>query len=120
MSKHTKGPWHCGDKPIFGWWHIYSNNTVDGNPCISGRQAIATIPAASKKNDPECAAMFAANARLATAAPELLSALESAWQWMEGQADAQSKGGHATFDLMMLREQRDIARAAIDKATGES
>jgi hypothetical protein len=48
---------------------------------------------------------------------QLLKALESVWLWMENQADGQSKGGHATFDLLMLREQRDIARAAIDKAT---
>ena len=47
---------------------------------------------------------------------ELLAALESVWLWMENQADGQSKGGHATFDLMMLREQRDIAHAAINKA----
>lgn len=35
--------------------------------------------------------------------------------WMENQTDGQSKGGHATFDLMMMREQRDIASAAIAK-----
>lgn len=51
---------------------------------------------------------------------ELLEALRSVWLWMENQADGQSKGGHATFDLMLLREQRDIARAAIAKATGET
>ena len=50
---------------------------------------------------------------------ELLGALRSVWLWMEDQADGQSKGGHATFDLMLLREQRDIARAAITKAEGE-
>ena len=50
---------------------------------------------------------------------ELLEALSSVWLWMKNQADGQSKGGHATFDLMMLREQRDIARAAIAKAEGE-
>lgn len=49
---------------------------------------------------------------------ELLEALRSVWIWMEDQADGQSKGGHATFDLMLLREQRDIVRAAIDKAEG--
>lgn len=59
------------------------------------------------------------DARLIAAAPDLLEALQSVWLWMENQADAQSKGGHATFDLMALREQRDIARAAIAKATGE-
>lgn len=51
---------------------------------------------------------------------ELLAALESVLLWMGSQADAQSKGGHATFDLMMLREQRDIAHAAIAKVKGGS
>lgn len=60
-----------------------------------------------------------ADLSLIAAAPDLLEALQSVWLWMENQADAQSKGGHATFDLMMLREQRDIASAAIAKATGE-
>lgn len=49
---------------------------------------------------------------------ELLGALRSVWLWMEDQADGQSKGGHATFDLMLLREQRDIAHSAIAKAGG--
>ena len=49
---------------------------------------------------------------------ELLEALRSVWLWMENQADGQSKGGHATFDLMLLREQREIASAAIAKAIG--
>lgn len=49
---------------------------------------------------------------------ELLKALKSAWLWMENQSDAQSKGGHATFDLMMLRYERDMARASIAKAEG--
>lgn len=43
----------------------------------------------------------------------LREALASVHKWMDDQADAQSKGGHATFDLMMLREQRDIASAAL-------
>ena len=46
----------------------------------------------------------------------LVEALESVCTWMESQSEAQSKGGHATFDLMMLREQRDIARAALSRA----
>ena len=33
--------------------------------------------------------------------------------WADSQADAQSKGGHATFDIMELREQRDMTNAAI-------
>lgn len=48
--------------------------------------------------------------------PAHITAMERAWQWLENQADGQSKGGHATFDLMMLREERDALRAAIDVA----
>jgi hypothetical protein len=46
----------------------------------------------------------------------LVEALESVCTWMESQSEAQSKGSHATFDLMMLREQRDIASAALSSA----
>ena len=45
---------------------------------------------------------------------EHIEAMQRAWLWMENQAEAQSKGGHATFDLMMLRDERDALRAAID------
>lgn len=102
MSGHTKGPWHCGVKPSFGWWHIYSNNSVSGTPCISGRQAIATVPAADKKASPEYAEMFAANARLIAAAPDLLEALK-----------------RCKFDsLNMSLDDLDFCRAAYLKATG--
>ena len=48
--------------------------------------------------------------------PEHIEAMQRAWLWMENQAEAQSKGGHATFDLMMLRDERDALHAAIDAA----
>ena len=98
MNKHTPGPWTATADP-------YSDVVVDA----SGREIVVVM-------DPN----GEANARLIAAAPDLLEALESVWLWMENQADGQSKGGHATFDLMMLREQRDIARAVIAKATGET
>lgn len=59
-------------------------------------------------------AFLSANAVAET--PAHIKAMERAWLWMENQADSQSKGGHATFDLMMLREERDALRAAIDVA----
>jgi len=42
-----------------------------------------------------------------------LERMESFALWADSQADAQSKGGHATFDIMELREQRDMTQAAI-------
>ena len=104
-EQHTPGPWTfdneiefiCTDASLHGEWY--------------GDWAVARVNIIR--------AEAKANARLIAAAPDLLEALESAWLWMENQADGQSKGGHATFDLLMLREQRDIARAAIAKATGE-
>ena len=42
-----------------------------------------------------------------------LERMESFALWADSQADAQSKGGHATFDIMELREQRDMTKAAI-------
>lgn len=38
---------------------------------------------------------------------QCVQALERMHLWADSQADAQSKGGHATFDLMQLREERD-------------
>lgn len=104
MSKHTPGPWRAGINGVVkaGRYNVCPTVTAGG----------------SSKGMMDEREVIAANARLIAAAPDLLAALGSAWQWMDGQAEGQSKGGHATFDLMMLREQRDIARAAIDKATG--
>jgi len=44
---------------------------------------------------------------------ELLAALEHFATWARGQHRAQSKGCHATFDMMMLRDEIDFAEAAI-------
>lgn len=109
MSGHTPGPWVVAVE-------IFDNDGVP-ETAIQALNGAASVAVALEfgPNNPQ---MRAANARLIAAAPMMLEALESVWLWMENQADGQSKGGHATFDLMMLREQRDIARAAIAKATG--
>jgi hypothetical protein len=117
MNKHTPGPWiHARDFDENGKRAKVTTIAV----CCD---FVIGLPAAYEggnyrdgdpSGDPE------ADARLIAAAPELLKALESVWLWMESQADGQSKGGHATFDLLMLREQREIARAAIAKATWEA
>ena len=105
MSKFTPGPWkvgrHLGSRQEVRLIHYDAADKGQGIPIIEG-------------------AVTESNARLIASAPDLLAALQSVWLWMENQADAQSKGGHATFDLMKLREQRDIASAAIAKATGET
>ena len=68
---------------------------------LSGVQALSAAPAVAAPAAPT---------------PEHIAAMERAWLWMDSQADQQSKGGHATFDLMMLRDERDALRAAIDAA----
>lgn len=105
-TSHTPGPWEA--KPTGPWdgWDGWSVEDAFGSVVCDahGSQFSGTREA---------------NARLIAASPDLLEALQSVWLWAENQSDAQSKGGHETFDLMMLREQRDIARAAIARATGE-
>ena len=105
QTSHTPGPWKL--KIGKGFEYTHQIKDIEGNPV-----AYWPIYATETKKTAK------ANARLMTTAPELLDALESVWIWMESQSDAQSKGGHATFDLMELRKQRDIASAAIAKATG--
>ena len=64
----------------------------------------------------QCACKATASPTAVGTTQAYIAAMERAWLWMENQVDAQSKGGHATFDLMMLREERDALRAAIDAA----
>jgi hypothetical protein len=77
----TQGPWERSDRPSGPFWHISSGHTIGGRTCISGRQSVGSVHAANKKNDPEYAAMFQANADfIATANPatiiELLDKFE--------------------------------------------
>lgn len=109
MSKHTPGPWKA---------HFEDAYFVTG-PDLGRVAMMMNLKGAHGLGGRRSGNESAANARLIAAAPDLLEALQSVAMWAENQADGQSKGGHATFDLMMLREQRDIARAAIAKATGE-
>lgn len=104
-AKHTKGPWQVG-KPAFGQLHVYSNFTVGDMQCNSGRQAICSVPYEGKKGSFAYHEMFAANARLITAAPELLTALQETVQVLQ------------TFSPEGAAVER--ARAAISKATGEA
>ncbi len=49
---------------------------------------------------------------------ELLAALEQFTAWGRMQYKAQSKGCHATFDMMALRDEIDLAKAAIASVKG--
>lgn len=110
VAKHTPGPWHWDSDP------------VKGDPTGRIRYRVValgkTIAQTYYSSYEGGLTNAEADTRLIAAAPDLLEALESISAWVESQADGQSKGGHATFDLMMLRDQRDAARAAIAKATG--
>ena len=107
MSKHTPGPWTKAERLNGPWWHISSGHTVNGQPCKSGRQAVACVHGESKRGATAYAEMFEANARLIAAAPDLLDAL------------------HHIEGVSMADDPRDLpgivqtARAAIAKATGE-
>lgn len=49
---------------------------------------------------------------------ELLAALEHFVTWAKGQHRAQSKGCHATFDMLMLRDEIDFSEAVIASMKG--
>jgi hypothetical protein len=51
---------------------------------------------------------------------ELLAALEQFATWGRMQHKAQSKGCHATFDRMALRDEIELAEAAIASVKGET
>ena len=51
---------------------------------------------------------------------ELLAALEQFVTWGRRQHKSQSKGCHATFDMMALKDEIDLAEAAITSVKGDS
>ena len=56
--------------------------------------------------------------KLRTQNQALVEAIKGFHTWAYGQRKQQSKGGHASFDYMELREQMDIAEAALAQAEG--
>jgi hypothetical protein len=65
----TPGEWHRSERPSGPFWHIYADHTVDGKPCLSGKQSIGTMHAENKRTGSKAyAAMFEANASFVAAA----------------------------------------------------
>lgn len=60
------------------------------------------------------------NAELRKQRDELLAALEQFATWGRMQHKAQSKGCHATFDMMALKDEIDLAEAAVARVKGNS
>lgn len=145
-TKHTPGPWTKAERLNGPWWHISATHTVDGKPCIGGRQAIAAVHGESKKGAVKYAEMFEANAHLIAAAPELLEALiwreqferrpgEDSNETLERIAEVFLRetgylrpGKDCCFNPPEIRQQawdewmnagRAKVRAAIAKATGQ-
>jgi hypothetical protein len=79
---------------------------------LSGEQAPAS-PATSKTIAPQTAQPVSEPVNQV-----LLEAVKSFHTWAYSQRKQQSKGGHESFDYMELREQMDIADAAIEAAHG--
>lgn len=116
MSKHTKGPWVVDDNEGFGALKIWSGCAPSGNSTIPG-QIISVIDETAR----ECEE----NARLISAAPDLLEALDlitslASQEWQE--PDGSRKGATDNQGRRMWFISADVmqeARAAILKATGE-
>lgn len=100
-AQHTRGPWDV--RCFGGQFFVSSVNSVRGAtiPPGFGRQAIASLPRCGKKDAPAYAEMFAANARLIAAAPDLLESLKA-----------------CTTEEGPNQDDLNRARAAIAKAEG--
>lgn len=97
MSKHTPGPWYA----VGGMVEIGNDELPDVCTCdpqLFGQGHLPTTPEREY-----------ANARLIAAAPDLLEALKGMLSRTDGQA---------IYNFM--EPQREAARAAIAKATGEN
>lgn len=104
MATHTPGPWEVNER----------------GDCVSGTYVgessgfmfvLAERPHSGYGRD-----VFAANARLIAAAPEMLEALESCFKWMEFTITELS--GHKQGARMNWGGPVSKARAAIAKAKG--
>lgn len=104
MSKHTPGPWVID-------WNVSRLDVFS----IDASKLVATLRRSTLSEGIDQTAI--ANARLISAAPELLQALQSMLQWMPvypAGADGIVGGREAHAEAIKA------ARAAIAKATGEA
>jgi len=112
-SKHTPGPWEADDDMVIAPGQPkrrFGSDRQFSGPFIVTQCGLYTSP------DRET---VLANARLIAAAPELLKACKSAWEWLMDIAQ-HNEAAHAAF--VATRDNRDInvIRAAIAKAEGET
>jgi hypothetical protein len=103
MSKHTPGPWFANLK--YGNYAVYSQQLIDDDDGDGWEPCICELDSDEPVN-------HEANARLIAAAPELLTALQDIANYTP------EKYTDPTTALQILRENANIARAAIAKATG--
>lgn len=120
MSKHTPGPWR--------WWETACGARVAGRPDDGSKNFVCDVL------PPENAVSYADNARLIASAPDLLEACELFAEWLRREDegfdhethDRDTREGEAAWrewfygNLELCGEAQDKARAAIQKAKGES
>ena len=102
-TKHTPGQWTADDNEGYGVLRIWSGMSPTGSGTTPGK-LVATVHGDSGETD--------ANGQLIAAAPELLNALQRLVKVLEGQITSV----HAAERASPIAQ----ARAAINKATGET
>ena len=117
-EQHTPEPFGYFKAEPFGWTDCAE--TDEGATALYDKAAIRLIQKQrdelmlyKKLADEYGFSVFADLAELQKQRDELLAALEHFATWARCQHRAQSKGCHATFDMMMLRDEIDFAEAAI-------
>ena len=113
-EKHTPGPWECQyrethNNPIIkGNWHITTTSPDTCKDRKSIRQIVALPDWYQAKEDTR--GVYEANARLITAAPDLLAAMEQLANRLESAVD----------EMDCLRDQGDIEKSPQDQAAEDA
>ena len=103
MSNHTPGPWTVDTSGNVPGWH------EDGRECLS---IVSYFPTIAVVNNNKEEFNGRANALLIAAAPDLLEACRGLLDAIHDSMTHESQNHH--------REQIDAARAAVEKAEGET